>query len=172
MVDLTSARLLLALLAGWLSRRQQEGMAYLIEENRIPQCPISESGREIYHRASSRRAKVIIEEPAETLPTANSTHAAGRRRAIDEFVAETLMIPLPVSGVRPRLLGVMRAGYRPLNNGERDSPLLRPSLDAVCHDRETRSATTEVVEHRLGAGEGPLRIHDPGRRPVADRGSG
>lgn len=35
MVDLTSARLLLALLTGWLNRRQQEGMAYLIEENRI-----------------------------------------------------------------------------------------------------------------------------------------
>jgi putative transposase len=34
-VDLPSARLLLAVLAGWLSRRQQEGMAYLIEENRI-----------------------------------------------------------------------------------------------------------------------------------------
>ena len=35
MVDLTAARLFLAVLGGWLNRRQQEGMAYLIEENRI-----------------------------------------------------------------------------------------------------------------------------------------
>jgi hypothetical protein len=34
-LDLTSARLFFAVLAGWLHRRQQEGMAYLIEENRI-----------------------------------------------------------------------------------------------------------------------------------------
>jgi hypothetical protein len=34
-VDLTSARLLIALLAGWLNRRQQEGIPYLIEENQI-----------------------------------------------------------------------------------------------------------------------------------------
>jgi hypothetical protein len=34
-VGLTSARLLLAVLAGWLNRRQQVGLAYLLDENRI-----------------------------------------------------------------------------------------------------------------------------------------
>ena len=34
-VDLASARLFLAALAGWLNARQLEAMAYLIEENRI-----------------------------------------------------------------------------------------------------------------------------------------
>jgi hypothetical protein len=34
-VDLTSVRILLAALAGWLNHRQQEALAYLIEENRI-----------------------------------------------------------------------------------------------------------------------------------------
>jgi len=32
-VDLSSARLFLAVLAGWLNRRQQEAMAYLIGRN-------------------------------------------------------------------------------------------------------------------------------------------
>ena len=35
MLDALSLRLLLAGLVGWLDQRQQEAMAYLIEENRI-----------------------------------------------------------------------------------------------------------------------------------------
>jgi hypothetical protein len=35
MLDALSVRLLLATLVGWLDQRQQEAMAYLIEENRI-----------------------------------------------------------------------------------------------------------------------------------------
>jgi hypothetical protein len=34
-VDALSLRMLLAALIGWLDRRQQETVAYLIEENRI-----------------------------------------------------------------------------------------------------------------------------------------
>ena len=36
----------------------------------------------------------MIEEPAKTLTTANSTDAAHLRHTINEFVAEPLMIPL------------------------------------------------------------------------------
>ena len=36
----------------------------------------------------------MIEQPAETLTTANSADAACRRHPIDEFVAKPLMIPL------------------------------------------------------------------------------
>ena len=35
MLDALSLRLLLAALVGWLDQRQQEAVAYLIEENRI-----------------------------------------------------------------------------------------------------------------------------------------
>ena len=35
MVDFAFARVVLGALVGWLSRRQQEAMAYLLEENRI-----------------------------------------------------------------------------------------------------------------------------------------
>ena len=35
MVGRAFARVVLGVLAGWLSRRQQEAVAYLIEENRI-----------------------------------------------------------------------------------------------------------------------------------------
>ncbi len=35
MIDVASARFLLAALVGWLDHRQQEALAYLIEENRI-----------------------------------------------------------------------------------------------------------------------------------------
>ena len=35
MVDVFAVRVLLAALVGWLERRQQEALAYLIEENRI-----------------------------------------------------------------------------------------------------------------------------------------
>ena len=35
MIDVASARVLLAALVGWLDHRQQEALAYLIEENRI-----------------------------------------------------------------------------------------------------------------------------------------
>ena len=35
MIDVASARVFLAALAGWFSGRQQEAVAYLIEENRI-----------------------------------------------------------------------------------------------------------------------------------------
>jgi len=48
------------------------------------------------HHASSRRASVIIEEPAEPLMSVNPMAAIDRRRAIDEFVAEALVIPFPV----------------------------------------------------------------------------
>jgi hypothetical protein len=34
-IDAASARFLLAALVGWLDHRQQAGLAYLIEENRI-----------------------------------------------------------------------------------------------------------------------------------------
>jgi hypothetical protein len=34
-VDLASVRILLAALTGWLNHRQQEAIAYLVEENRI-----------------------------------------------------------------------------------------------------------------------------------------
>jgi hypothetical protein len=34
-VDVAFARVVIAALAGWLSRRQQEALAYLMEENRI-----------------------------------------------------------------------------------------------------------------------------------------
>jgi hypothetical protein len=47
-------------------------------------------------RVSSRRATVIIEEPAKPLPTANLTAALDRRRAGDEFVVEPLVIPFTV----------------------------------------------------------------------------
>ena len=48
------------------------------------------------HHVSSGRARVIIEEPAEPLTTANPTGAVNRRHAVDECVAEPLVIPLPV----------------------------------------------------------------------------
>lgn len=35
-VDVTSVRFLLAALAGWLNRQQNEVITYLIAENRIP----------------------------------------------------------------------------------------------------------------------------------------
>ena len=35
MVDMFSLRVLLAALVGWLNQRQQQTLAYLIEENRI-----------------------------------------------------------------------------------------------------------------------------------------
>ena len=35
MLDASSLRMLLAALVGWLDQRQQDAMAYLIEENRI-----------------------------------------------------------------------------------------------------------------------------------------
>ena len=35
MIDVAFARVVLGALASWLSRRQQEAMAYLLEENRI-----------------------------------------------------------------------------------------------------------------------------------------
>ena len=35
MIDIASARVFVAALAGWFNRRQQEAVAYLIEENRI-----------------------------------------------------------------------------------------------------------------------------------------
>ena len=42
----------------------------------------------------SRRAVVIIEESTKTLATANPTHALRRRRPVDEFVPEPLVIAL------------------------------------------------------------------------------
>ena len=46
--------------------------------------------------ASSCRACVVIEKPAEALTTANPTGALDGRRAVNEFVAEALVIPLLV----------------------------------------------------------------------------
>ena len=57
---------------------------------------MSEPSRRIHHRAASCRAYVVIEKPAEALTTANPTAAMNRRRAVNEFVAEPLVIPLLV----------------------------------------------------------------------------
>jgi hypothetical protein len=54
------------------------------------------AGRRIDPRVSSGCAAVIIEEPAESLSTANPIDAIDRRCAVNEFVAEPLVIPLSV----------------------------------------------------------------------------
>ena len=50
-VDLAMLRLFVRVVAGWLADHRQEGVAYLVEENRIPwapSCPTcSESHRRI-----------------------------------------------------------------------------------------------------------------------------
>ena len=57
---------------------------------------MSGPSRRIHHRAASCRACVVIEKPAEALTTANPTAPSDGRRAVNEFVAEPLVIPLLV----------------------------------------------------------------------------
>jgi hypothetical protein len=44
-------------------------------------------------RVSSRRARVIIEEPAQPLATANPIDTIDRWCAVDELIAQALVIP-------------------------------------------------------------------------------
>jgi hypothetical protein len=46
--------------------------------------------------ARSRRAVVVVEEPAESLASTNEAVTPPRKHRVDEFVAETLVIPLVV----------------------------------------------------------------------------
>lgn len=50
--------------------------------------------RPVGRHDDSRRSVVIIEESTKTLATANPTHALRRRRTVDEFVPEPLVIAL------------------------------------------------------------------------------
>jgi hypothetical protein len=58
-----------------------------------PNCPISEPSRRMDRRVSSRRATVIIEEPAQPLATANPIDTIDRWCAVDELIAQSLVIP-------------------------------------------------------------------------------
>src|SRR5262249_47243214 len=49
--------------------------------------------------ASSRRPAVIIEQPAEPLPSGEAPCALDGRTTFNEFVAQPLMIPLSMSGI-------------------------------------------------------------------------
>jgi hypothetical protein len=90
--------MLLAALVGWLDRPQQDALAYLIEENRIlrghvrgriPYCPSARPGRR------SRRAIVIVEQPAEVRTPTNATNDGARRRHTrDQRVLQALVIAL------------------------------------------------------------------------------
>ena len=53
MIDVASARVLLAALVGWLDHRQQEALAYLIDENRILRGQLQ--GRRLRLRDDDRR---------------------------------------------------------------------------------------------------------------------
>ena len=99
---------------------------------------------------SSSRASLIIKEPAEPLTTPNPLAANRRRPAVDEFVAEPLVIPLPV---------VMRdeLGDRPaeITFTERDHP-----VEALVLDR-----AREALRVRIGVCR---RLHR--RRVMRDKG--
>lgn len=64
---------------------------------RTPYCPISSA--EPWNRSShpsSRHSRVVVEEPTQPLSTANPPARAHHRRALNELVLETSVIPLPV----------------------------------------------------------------------------
>jgi hypothetical protein len=56
-------------------------------------CPISEPSRRTDRRLSSRCATVVIEEPAPLLATANPIDTTDRWCAVDELIAQPLVIP-------------------------------------------------------------------------------
>ena len=64
---------------------------------------VPEPGRIVRSAVSmnSGRSIVLIQESTETLATANLTHALRRRRTVDEFVPEPLVIALAMSSSHP-----------------------------------------------------------------------
>jgi nucleotide-binding universal stress UspA family protein len=85
---------------------------------RAAYCPISQPSRRIDLRVSSRGATVIIEEPAESLSTANAIGAVDQRCTAKEFVAEPLVIPFGVV-----MLDVLGDGSPEMTVAERDLPI-------------------------------------------------
>ena len=74
MVDVPFLRFLLAALVGWLDRQQQDGLAYLLEENRIlrgqlrgrrlrltdeDRCRLARRGRPLGRRLLSQVATIV-----------------------------------------------------------------------------------------------------------------
>src|SRR2546426_8487173 len=113
---------------------------------------MSEPSRRIHPRASSRRARVIIEDPAEPLATANPMAALDRRRAGDEFVVESLVAEDHVRIVLgPFLDG--RSGYVFAVNptGARYDALIEQIVDD--DRREIDSHATKILWIRSGAFE-------------------
>ena len=41
-IDIALLQIVLRVLTGWLERREREAMAYLIEENRLPYCLLTD----------------------------------------------------------------------------------------------------------------------------------
>ena len=59
MVDVVSLRVLLAALLGWLDQRQQDGLAYLIEENRSWLWPAVDDAGEVLDILVQRRRSAL-----------------------------------------------------------------------------------------------------------------
>ena len=97
---------------------------YLWRRQICAECPISEPGRRVDHHASSRRASVIIEEPAKTLTTANAADLLHRGCAVDQFVTKALVIALTVV-----VLDELRDRPAEMTFAERDHPVQALVLD-------------------------------------------
>ena len=64
-------------------------------------------------RAASRRTSVVIEEPTQARSTANPANAIRGRRAGDEFVPESLVIPYQATELKAAPRELNRLAPRP-----------------------------------------------------------
>ncbi len=108
-------------------------------------------------RVSSRRAIVIIEEPAQPLATANPIDTIDRRCAVDELIAEALVVQTPFQALRT----LDQAGVP-----EPSDPVRRPS--STPDDRGVRRALPRRLRHTVGRGFHAVFAEDVGDRASGD----
>ena len=108
------------------------------------------------HRVNVRSTRAIGEQ-AEVANAHEAARHHVQEKASQEFVG------LERHDLHAVVVGVVLPAKPDAAVAVIDEPIIR--------QRDAVGVATEVVEHLLGAGEGPLRIHDPVDGPQLDRGT-
>ena len=125
-------------------------------------------------RVSSRRATIIIEEPAKPLPAANLTAALDRRRAGDEFVVEPLVIPFTVVVLDELRNGPAEMTFADRNHSaetlflDRAHEALRVGIRVGRLKRRLHHADPGVAQ-AFANGRTPLRVSITDQHAMADQ---